>query len=205
MEADLPKFDDAAFEQAYGEFMLAWADTENELYHVLCAYAKTEDAVSRAIFSGARASGMVNFIKAIAHNTGVTGDRKRDLDYVFPQIGHINKVRDMLAHYATSSHGFDPDDPGLRAWSNSRRVSRYGNEQIVAVKPDTLWKMTQDLYLIGHYLNMHWGNRPGGFRSWGTNPANEGHGWPPWLYKPPEPESPGHTPQLGLPARKRRR
>lgn len=196
----MPSNDDDTFEKAYGAFMLAWADIENELYHALCAYAKTDDSIARAIFSGARARQMMDFIKAIAHNTGLAGDRKKDLDYVFPQILHINSVRDALAHYATPSHAFDPNDRGLRAWSNGRRVSRYGNEQIVAVKPETLQAMTLDLYLIGHYLNMHWGKRPEGFRSWGANPANPGCDWPPWLYVPPTAQLSGRKPQLGLPA-----
>ena len=179
----------AAFQQAYGQFMVAWADAEAELYHVLKEYAKVEDGVARAIFSGARARTMIDYIRGIAHNVKLPADRQADLDHVFPQMVAINSMRDMLAHYASDSYSFADDNPLARIITNADRVSRYGNERIDAVSVETLKAMTHDLYGIANHLNQHWGPWRHGkpFRPWRENDPND----PPtrWLYKPAQPQA----------------
>lgn len=167
--------------------MIAWADAESELYRVLNAYAEVSDAVARAIFSGTRARGMIEYIRGIAHNTKMAADRRTDLEHVFPQMIAINTMRDNLAHHATDSYGFDPAKPTMRVFTNSDRVSRYGNERLDLVSIEMLEAMTQDLYAIHNHLNMHWGrSRTGSFRPWRENDQNDPP--TPWLYKPPQPE-----------------
>lgn len=190
---------DPSFERAYGRFMIAWADAEAELYRVLCAYAEVSDDVARAIFSGTRAGTMIEHIRAIAHNTEMAQERVADLEHVFPQIAAINKARDLLAHYATNSYGFDPARPTFRAVTNADRVSRRGKERFDWVGVETLEAMTADLHGIGNHLNMHWGRRLGPFRPWRENDPSDPA--TPWLYKSPQPASDRHRSPPG--ARKR--
>jgi len=173
---------DGDFHKAYGRFMIAWADAEAELYRVLKAYAKVSDAVARAIFSGTRAGVMIDFIRAIAHNTEMPEDRRSDLEHVFRQMREINSMRDTLAHHASDSYGIDQAKPTDRLFTNSDRVSRYGNERIERISVETLNAMTEDLYGISNHLNMHWGPRTGPFRPWRENDKNDPP--TPWLYKP---------------------
>ena len=70
------------FEKALGRFIIAWTDAETELYQILLSYSNVSHAVGRALFSGTRARGMMDFIRSIAHNTAMDYDRKKDLEYV---------------------------------------------------------------------------------------------------------------------------
>jgi len=56
------------FESALGRFVMTYADAEAELYQVLLRYAEVSDPVGRAIFSGMRASGMIDTLTSIASN-----------------------------------------------------------------------------------------------------------------------------------------
>ena len=157
---------DGLFERALGRFMIAWADTEAELYRVLVQYAQVNDPVARALFSGTRAKAMMDFIRSIAHNTAMARDRKEDLEYVFSQLSAINTMRDHLAHHASDSYSFD--NPKKRIVANTR-ASRYGNAKGYEVGVETIEAMTWDLYGISNHLNMHWGPRQEPFIPWREN------------------------------------
>ncbi len=177
------------FERAYGRLMIAWADTEAELYKTLVHYAGVTDAIARAIFSGTRAGVMMDYIHGIAANTKLSGDRLTDINYVFPQISAINKMRDHLAHHASGSYSWNPKNPEQRVVTNAERISRYGNEKVTLIGFDTLDNMTKDLHDISNHLNMHHGRlRIGEFRVW--HRAGEDSPYPTWLYKSPQPIKP---------------
>lgn len=182
---DKPAFgQDEIFERSLGRFMIAWADTELELYRVLIAYSGVTKAVGRAIFSGTRASAMINLLRSIAHNTQMAADRKQDLDHVFPQLTAINTMRDHLAHHASDSYSYPKDDPFTRVVANMRS-SRFGNNTGYELTSDTINAMTWDLYGIANHLNMHHGPRTGPFTPWREN--SEIDAPTAWLYTPPQP------------------
>ena len=172
------------FEKALGRFIIAWTDAETELYQVLISYSKVSHAVGRALFSGTRARSMVDFIRSIAHNTSMDHDRKEDLEYVFAQMVIINKMRDHLVHYTSSSYSYRAEEPQKRVVANTR-ASRYGKVIGYEISAETIEKMTWDLYGIANHLNMHWGPRTGSFQAWRENPEDSEP--TPWSYKPPQP------------------
>lgn len=173
---------DSMFEQALGRFMIAWSDTEVELYRVLVRYSGVTDPVARAIFSGTRAKAMMDFIRSIAHNTAMPQDRREDLEYSFQQLAAINSMRDHLAHHTSASYSFRA--PQRRIVAN-QRASRYGNGKGFEVGIETIEAMTWDLYGIANCLNAHWGPRSDSFQPWRENPEDEGPLQ--WTYKPPNP------------------
>ena len=174
--------EDEHFERALGRFVIAFADTETELYRVLVKYSQITDPVARALFSGTRARAMIDFIRSITHNTGMSTDRRDDLEFVFIQLAAINTMRDYLVHHTTQNYTFD--NPKKRVVANTR-ASRYGNAKGYEVGADTINAMTWDLYGISNHLNMHWGPRNGTFRPWRENPEDQI--LTVWAYKPPNP------------------
>jgi len=174
--------EDANFERALGRFIIAFADTEAELLKVLVKYSHVTDPVARALFSGSRAKGMIDFIRSIAHNSAMPADRRHDLEHVFSQLGAIITMRDHLVHHTSDSYSFD--DPKRRIVANTR-ASRYGNSKGYEIGADTIDAMTSDLYGISNHLNMHWGPREGPFRHWRENPEDQTP--TAWAYKSPNP------------------
>ena len=55
------------------------------VFKVLKNYSGVSWPVAQALFSGTRARRAINFIRAIAENTEMESDRKRDLDEKFTQ------------------------------------------------------------------------------------------------------------------------
>lgn len=174
--------DTTAFELSLGRFVIAWADAELELYRVLIHYSNVSNAVARAIFSGTRAKGMIDFIRSIAHNGAIDQDRRTDLEHVFAQMVVINTMRDHVLHHVSDNFSFG--DPSSRIVANSR-TSRIGNANGYEIGPKTLDNMTWDLYAIANHLNMHWGPRKDPFQPW----REDDQRGPPtaWLYRPLQP------------------
>jgi hypothetical protein len=177
--------DDENFERALGRFIIAFADAESELHKVLVQYSQVTDPISRALFSGTRAKGMIDFIRSIAHNSAMSADRRDDLEHVFVQFAAINTMRDHIVHHASDSYSCD--DPKKRIVANTR-ASRYGNAKGYEIGTDTIDTMTWDLYGISNHLNMHWGPRQGPFRPWRENPEDDGP--TAWAYKSLDPIPP---------------
>ncbi|MDB5810441.1 MAG: hypothetical protein JWN94_2563 [Betaproteobacteria bacterium] len=170
----------ADFTFALGVFVQVWADVEAELYRVLVHYAGLKDEAARAIFSGTRASGMVNYLNGIIHNSDLPQLRVDDLNYVLPQITAINTLRDRVVHFSYGSV-ITYDKDGNRVITDQPRVSRYGKHFVWVVGPHTLQSAISDLHLIHHHLNQHW-HQKDPFRPWKLQgePTR-------WLYKSQQP------------------
>ena len=174
-----------AFLRAIGELTLAWSDLEVVLYKLLKHYSGVNDAVGRAIFSGTRASTMINFLKAIADNTNMEETRKSDLDDIFSHISAINSMRDFVVHHVDGSRQeFELENPRERVLTDSRRVSRTKNTKRIDVGSSSLIAMRDDISECCWRLHSHWDHanepfKPGagarGFRS-------------AWKFKPPQPK-----------------
>jgi hypothetical protein len=192
-ERTLLEAEEHAFEGALGRFVMAWADAEAELYRVLKHYADVSDGVARAIFSGTRASGMIAYLRAIAHNTKLDPVRLSDLEFVFPQMATINTTRDHVVHFA-SQQLLIWADPTRRVLTNVERVSRYGKAVEQHIGSASLELMTQDLQVISNHLNMHWGSQAKAvtFTPWQENPGKATT----WAYKPQQPKAQKARPQV---------
>jgi len=183
MSSQLPENDyEDKYAQALGFLSIAWATAENELYRVLLHYSQVSDAVGRAIFSGIRASVMMDYIKSIAHNTQMEKVRLEDLEFVFEQMAAINKMRDRLIHFSMYSYSYPSSNPKQRLLTNETRASRYGKAFQYLVEPETIENMIFDLHGISNHLNMHWGPRTGDFLAWEENPGEKTR----WTYPPPQ-------------------
>lgn len=174
-----------AFLRAIGELTLAWSDLEVVLYKLLKHYSGVNDAVGRAIFSGTRASTMINFLRAIADNTNMEETRKSDLDDIFSHISAINSMRDFIVHHVDGSRQeFELENPRERVLTDSRRVSRTKNTKRIDVGSRSLIAMRDDIFECCWRLHSHWDHanepfKPGagarGFRN-------------AWKFKPPQPK-----------------
>src|ERR1017187_2248100 len=71
-------------------FILQFSSAENFLYALLKKYAGVSDAVARAIFSGVRCKGMIDYINAIIANTEVPEEKVKNLRLVLSQLTLIN-------------------------------------------------------------------------------------------------------------------
>lgn len=86
--------EESKYHQALGRLFLTWSELEGALYGVLLYYAKVEPEIGRSIFSGARAKLMQEHIDRLGENSTISPARRRDLKFLFSQIGRINTMRD---------------------------------------------------------------------------------------------------------------
>jgi|SRR5882757_1007061 len=172
---------DAEFERALGQFVIAFADAELELRRVLIHYSGVTNPVARALFSGVRAKGIVDFLNSIIENTAMPFDRRSDLEHVFEHLHRIIPMRDHLIHHVSDNYSFDV--PGNRIVANAR-TTRIGKAKGYIVNAKTIRQMTWDLYGIMNSLNMHWSQRTEQFVPWSENHDGVRS---PWLYKQLQP------------------
>lgn len=183
IEASMAALDqEKEFELTIGRLTIAWAEAESQLYKVLVHYAQVSDGVARAIFSGTRASTMMQFIDAIAHNTNMEEARRKDLEFVFAQMSAINTMRDRLVHNYTLSSSYIPFNDKQRAVTNVERAARYGKHFEHIIDIPTLECIWFDLHAILMHLERHC-YAAGTFRPFGILPGEPTT----WSYKPPQP------------------
>ena len=122
---------------------------------------------------------MMDYINNIAHNVELAEERKENLAAVFSHLTTINSMRDKVVHYSSGSL-IEYKEPETRALSNYRRVNRYDAHFVYEIGSKHLMQMAEDLYLIGHHLQMHWTSPTDSFHPWAEEPADGSA----WRYKP---------------------
>ena len=162
-----------------GRLMLKWAATETLLYNVLLNYGKLSDAVGRALLSGARAKLLMDYLLAVAENTGLADSCIDDLKCVFAQLTAINTMRDRIVHNGLWAFG-SVDGNYAQTITNMQRASR-GEANMFMVQIDAVGidAMVSDLSTIGQHLSRHLQQQFVPYR--GKADACT------WLYKPPQP------------------
>jgi hypothetical protein len=185
------------FHSAFGQFILSFSQSEGMLYSVLVAMTGAPDPIARAIFSGVRARGMCDFIKAILANTQLPNEESPETNTLrkcMEQLLAINTARDQLVHHGMNS--FTPDGVTV---NNSMRVSRYANFEQYSVNSKELEFMNRDLgYLTSYFFIYGMSLKDSKFKPLEFVP-------PPWLYKPRQPKSPGQRSSQKTPKRGPRR
>lgn len=154
--------EDKAFYAALGQFMLGWADVERHLGEVLRRYASMSEPVARAILSGTRARTMMNFITAVADNTGASKARRDDLVFLFPKIAALNTQRDRIAHHGSFASPSIAPNSFKRRISNERRSSRMTNEFVQFVDSEEVHRLANECLQVCAALRCH--TAPGAFR-----------------------------------------
>lgn len=176
------------FKLALGQLTLNWSDTESALFVTLRHYACVSHAVASALFSGARATAMMSFIRSIAHNTDLDQDRRSDLEDVFTRIGMINTMRDQLTHHVSGSIIDIGKAPSVRLLTDVARVKNTGMEYRRMIGSVTVNAMCADLLECCWRLHAH-RDSPAPFVP-GVGPTGKRQ---PWLYTPPPPETPNRS------------
>ena len=172
-----------AFLVELGQLTLAWSDVETVLFKLLKHYAGVSWPVAQALFSGTRARGAINFIRAIADNTNMEPDRMRDLDEIFSQVLAINSLRDFVVHNVDGSEQVsEAADPSTRYVTDALRASRKSKSKTYLVGSSTIAAMREDCVECCWRLHPHWDVK--------NNPFEPGSGLGQrrvWKFKPPTP------------------
>lgn len=172
-----------AFLAELGALTLAWSDVETVLFKLLKHYAGVSWPVAQALFSGTRARNAINFVRAIADNTGMEPRRRQDLEEIFSQVLAINSLRDFVVHNVDGSEQeFEDSDPSMRYVTDALRSSRKSKSKTYLVGSATIAAMREDCTECCWRLHPHWDVK--------NNPFQPGSGRGDrhaWKFKPPAP------------------
>ena len=180
-KSSLAQAEHQTFLTELGELTLAWSDVETVLFKLLKHYSGVSWPVANALFSGTRARSAVNFVRAIAENTEMEGDRVADLEEIFTQILAINSLRDFVVHNIDGSEQvFEDWDPSKRYITDALRSSRTSKAKTFLVGSATLAAMREDClescWRLHPHLDAH--NTP-------FSPGSGRDERRPWKFKPP--------------------
>lgn len=194
-DADREQEAHRAYWLALGAFVDRFALTETVLYMLLSMLADLSEETAFAILSGVRIDTAMQFINRILEferisdlennraeaeaNTSAYEAYKKEITYLFTQLGKINKTRNLILHYG-SHIGTDKTMIGnFRA----AMVNPY-NTPVEYITPATLENMTADLGKIGLHLLMMMELPLGKGEHWDAMAAEARRMDEPWRYKP---------------------
>jgi hypothetical protein len=89
--------------RAVGEFVARFSEVEKRLQITLWELAGVPPPIAQAVFSGIRVEGAMQFINRIADAQQWEAPRKKTLQYLFSQLGKINRLRNDLLHYGSTN------------------------------------------------------------------------------------------------------
>jgi hypothetical protein len=140
--------------EALGRFVDMFSRVEAAVTLTLWHYAKTEPAISKVIFAGARVENSSTYIKQIATATGATKELQEDLEEVFQQLNIIRGARNDILHY-----GAEPESVAKGTAVISDALKAKGEPIIFPINPKLLDQMTNDLHkIIAHLKISHLGD-----------------------------------------------
>ena len=196
---------DEKFYAALGRFVIAFSSAEHGVNSTLAIFSKTYGPVGRAIFSGTRAKGAIDFVRRIHEAQGI--EMHPGLAAIFAQMNAINTMRDKLLH-----QGVKDDDLGGFITSNINYAHTEKALQAFPVSIEILERMTVDLRIIDGFLSFHY--VPEDLKGRPLTPslqdimqamvAGRDGPLPSWRYKSPQPalagrKTPKTTPRRGRP------
>ncbi len=182
---------------ALGRFVSTFSQVEMMLQHVLWKFSKTAEPTAQAVFSGVRPETAMQFITRIAAAQKWKAKRKEEIEYVFSQLGMINKLRNDLLHYGASM-----EDELTDTWliTNARFVHIPERIQELRITPQLLLDAQADLaQILIRLIFLAWSrNMPTETRAV-FRELREGA----WRYKPPQRDQPVRKKQNKHQERKR--
>lgn len=92
----------APFNFALGRFISMFSALEAKLQAALWKFAGVSPPSAQAVFSGVRVDGAMQFINRLADAQNWDKARKDELQFMFAQLGIINRLRNDLLHYGAS-------------------------------------------------------------------------------------------------------
>ncbi len=87
---------------ALGNFISMFSALEAKLQAALWKFAGVSPPGAQAVFSGVRVNGAMQFINRLADAQNWDKARKDELQFMFAQLGIINRLRNDLLHYGAS-------------------------------------------------------------------------------------------------------
>jgi lipopolysaccharide biosynthesis glycosyltransferase len=160
-----------AYHLALGRFVSAFSDIEASMQATLWHFAGVSTPTAQAVFSGTRIEGAMQFINRIADAQRWKKSKRNQIQHIFTQLGHLNKLRNEILHYGAWMLA-----PG--AWIVSNKEFAHMIERIrsIQISPETLREATADVENIQARLKaLVTGRR--------LSRAVRQHAW---RYKPPE-------------------
>ena len=140
-----PDFD--AFHLALGRFLTRFSGTEAFMQTILWRLARVQSPTAQAVFSGIRTEGVMQYINRIAAAEKWSKTQCDLLQFVFTQLGHINKLRNNILHYGAEPEGHD-------AWIVTNKQFAHVPENVsrIVISPLTLDMAASDLEKIETHL-----------------------------------------------------
>jgi hypothetical protein len=136
-----------AYYEALGRFATMYARAESSAHAALCRCAKTDGAISAALFSGVRVRQAGDFIRRIMEATAVAQDAIDEFVEYRDQLYAITTVRDAILHLGAQSVA-----EGEGFVSDTLRAHLPAKVRTFPISPKILDDMTEDLRKIGLYL-----------------------------------------------------
>jgi hypothetical protein len=159
---------------AVGRLMTALADVEANMQAALWVLARTDEPISKAVFSGTRIEQAMGFMRRCIEAEGRQQEFP-EIEDVFAQLTAINRIRNDLVHYGPK-------------WNKDSSSVNIGNRNM-AMTPDRVVELRltpNDLRLMCcdlKKINEHLFNQiiaPGFANEWQIEVMRA-----PWLYKAP--------------------
>jgi len=138
---------DAAYSEALGRFVEAFAGAETVLFNYLSASLRMPHSLAKAAFPGTRADQMIEIVRHVWQIEPPPESIMNEADDVLTQLKTINTARNRLIHHQS----FMTSDKG-RVSSNITRA--YTKERIdeAPISIEAVNDMTSDLEKAGHHL-----------------------------------------------------
>ncbi len=117
-----------------------FSDIEATMQATLWHFAGVSTPTAQAVFSGTRIEGAMQFINRIADAQRWKKSKRNQIQHIFTQLGHLNKLRNEILHYGAWMLA-----PG--AWIVSNKEFAHMIERIrsIQISPETLREATADV------------------------------------------------------------
>jgi hypothetical protein len=180
--------------EALGRFIYYYSRVENAMKITLRLVTRTRPATARALFSGVRIRGAIDFIRRTREEEG-----RKIPKYVEEAFGHIAGItteRDRILHYGI--HFYETGD--FVTDENAQITSKVRVTQITV---DDLRDMAGDTIVVWARLLIYNQSLVRRKQPWPNRPAWVEASRRPWRYRPPQPARDQGKPRGTKPKRSR--
>jgi hypothetical protein len=84
-----------------GMFVTIFSEVELRLLQSLWHFSGLKQPVASAVLTGTKVEGAMSLINRIADAEDWSAERRAELQYIFSQLGEINKLRNDLLHFGS--------------------------------------------------------------------------------------------------------
>jgi hypothetical protein len=167
----------ARYYEALGRFVTIFSELEVDLQRMVWDLAGIHPSIAPTILPGLRIETAMSCVNRIADVQQWDKTRRTELEYIFHQLGDINKLRNDILHYGSKSHDAEQ-------WTVTNLLFAHipSKVRILKITPDILLNAAMDLSKILLHLLLLFGHR---HISDGDRALSAEIVASPWQYKPP--------------------